>query len=95
MIAGLLKEPSRYAPTRDLLLAQSRAGQVLDRIVASGWLEQAEAAAAKRSPARPTGAYIGSGGARYFVDWVLERVPSYVGAPRQDLIIDTSLQPAF
>ena len=95
MIAGLLKAPSRYAPTRDLLLAQSRAGQVLDRMVASGWLEQAEAAAAKRSPARPTGAYIGSGGARYFVDWVLERVPSYVGAPRQDLIIDTSLQPAF
>ena len=95
MIAGLLKAPSRYAPTRDLLLAQSRAGQVLDRMVASGWLEQVEAAAAKRSPARPTGAYIGSGGARYFVDWVLERVPSYVGAPRQDLIIDTSLQPAF
>ncbi|MFP6716861.1 MAG: transglycosylase domain-containing protein, partial [Alphaproteobacteria bacterium] len=95
MIAGLLKAPSRYAPTRNLMLAQSRAGQVLDRMVASGWLDQVEAAAAKRSPARPTGAYIGSGGARYFVDWVLERVPSYVGPPRHDLIIETSLKPAF
>lgn len=95
MIAGLLKAPSRYAPTRNLMLAQSRAGQVIDNMVASGWLDQVEAAAAKRSPARPTGAYIGSGGARYFVDWVLDRVPSYVGAPRQDLIIETSLKPAF
>jgi len=95
MIAGLLKAPSRYAPIRDLMLAQSRAGQVIDNMVASGWLDQAEAAAAKQSPAQPTGAYIGSGGARYFVDWILERVPSYVGAPRHDLIIETSLKPAF
>ncbi len=93
MIAGLLKAPSRYAPIRDLGLAQARAVQVIDNMVASGWLTRAEAAVAKHAPAYPTGAYVGNGSARYFVDWVLGRLPDYVGAPRHDLIVETSLNP--
>ncbi|MCS5643682.1 MAG: transglycosylase domain-containing protein, partial [Dehalococcoidia bacterium] len=51
MIAGLLKAPSRYAPTGDLLLAQSRASQVLDAMVSTGWLDTEAALEGKRFPA--------------------------------------------
>ncbi len=95
MIAGLLKAPSRYAPTRNLELAQSRAGQVINSMVAAGWLNEDDALIAKASPAGPTGAYTGSSGARYFIDWVLEQVPEYVGTPREDLVVMTSLEPTF
>lgn len=95
MIAGLLKAPSRYAPTRNLELAQSRAAQVIDSMVGAGWLDEEAALIAKGSPARPTGAYTGSPGARYFIDWVLEQVPAYIGTPREDLVVMTSLETAF
>ena len=95
MIAGLLKAPSRYAPTRDLELAQSRASQVINSMVAAGWLGEEEALRAKGSPALPTGAYTGSPGARYFIDWVLDLIPAYVGTPREDLVVMTSLEPNF
>ena len=44
MIAGLLKAPSRYAPTRDLERAQARARQVLGFMVDAGYIDAAEAA---------------------------------------------------
>ena len=95
MIAGLLKAPSRYAPTRNLDLAQSRAGQVVNSMVSAGWLSEDDALIAKRFPARPVGAFTGSSSSRYFIDWVLEQLPSYVGTPREDLIVMTSLEPVL
>jgi len=95
MIAGLLKAPSRYAPTVNLPLAQSRASQVLDAMVASGWLDLKAASKAKRSPATPMATYKGKNSARYFVDWVLSRVPDYVAAYKEDLTIRTTLDPEY
>ena len=95
MIAGLLKAPSRYAPTGDLLLAQSRASQVLDAMVSAGWLESEAAAEGKRFPAKPIGSYSGQGSARYFVDWVLQRIPDHIGVPQRDLVVKTTLDPFF
>ncbi len=93
MIAGLLKAPSRYAPTRDLQLAQARAGQVLDNMVDAGWLVADVAAATKARPAIVTGSYVGSGGARYFADWLIEQLPSFVGRSSADRVVSTTLDP--
>jgi penicillin-binding protein 1A len=94
MIAGLPKAPSRYAPTRDLAAARARAAVVLDAMVASGRLDAAAAAAAKALPATVTGSLGGSGAARYFADWVIDRVPAYVGPITGDLEVRTTLDGA-
>ena len=51
MLAGLLRAPSRYAPTRDQQLAQRRAGVVLDAMVETGAISGAEGQRAKEFPA--------------------------------------------
>ncbi len=51
MLAGLLKAPSRYAPTRDLELAQERAATVLANMVREGFISQEEGQYAFDHPA--------------------------------------------
>jgi penicillin-binding protein 1A len=91
MLAGLLKAPTRYAPTGDLARARERAAQVLDNMVAAGFLGANKAAAAKRRPAALAPRPPRPGGVRYFADWVLERVPDYVGHTTRDLVVVTTL----
>ena len=43
MLAGLIRAPSRYAPTRDLELAQARAAVVLDSMAEVGSITAADA----------------------------------------------------
>ncbi|MFQ5984073.1 MAG: transglycosylase domain-containing protein, partial [Alphaproteobacteria bacterium] len=90
MIAGLLKAPSRYAPTSDLALARARARQVLANMVEAGFLKPEAAAKALVNPARlaPAGAGPGS---RYFADWALDQLAGYVGSGAADLVVVTTL----
>ena len=90
MLAGLLKAPSRYAPTNNLKRSRSRAKQVLKNMVAAGYLSDAELARAVRAPATLTRS-VASSDSRYFIDWVQERLPSLVGHPDTDLIVRTTL----
>jgi len=94
MLAGLLRAPSRLAPTVDLPAAQRRAGVVLAAMVDAGFLDAARATAAQAAPARPAPRPFG-GGARYFADWVLEQIPDYVGNSGVDVVVRTTLEPAM
>ncbi|MEE2694240.1 MAG: PBP1A family penicillin-binding protein [Pseudomonadota bacterium] len=94
MLAGLLKAPSRYAPTSDLKRSQARASQVLSSMVAAGYIVPEEAERARRHPAVPLGAYTGGTNVQYFVDWILGQVPSLIGQPDRDIIVNTTFQPA-
>jgi penicillin-binding protein 1A len=73
MLAGLMKAPSRLAPSANLAGAQARAALVVDAMRQAGLITAAEAAAA--SPARlrlrPVPQPLG---ASYFADWVLPQV---------------------
>jgi penicillin-binding protein 1A len=91
MLAGLLKAPSRYAPTRDPALAGARARQVLANMVANGDLTTAQAAAAGRRPAALAWRRRAGRGARYFADWALEQVRRYLGHAERDLVVVTTL----
>jgi penicillin-binding protein 1A len=94
IIAGLLKAPSRYAPTNDPQAATKRAGVVLDSMVESGFVtpETRKAAHEDRVAfARGTT----SQGAHYFVDWVLDTLPSFIGPAQGELIIETTLHLPF
>ena len=93
MIAGLLKAPSRYSPANDLVRARKRAGVVVDAMVDAGFLSEDEGAAAS---ARVKGLAVAprSGpAAGYFVDWVREQVPGYVGRDHGALRVFTTLDP--
>ena len=94
LLAGLLKAPTRYAPTNDLKRSQARATQVLTNMVAAGYLTAKQARAAMRAPAKLARGSA-AGGSRYFIDWVVERLPSLVGDPPADLLVMTTLDPAM
>ena len=51
LLAGVIRAPSHYAPTRDLALARQRAAVVLDAMVEAGIASAEQAAAAKARPA--------------------------------------------
>ncbi len=91
MIAGLLKAPSRYAPTRDLERAQARARQVLGFMVDAGYIGAAEAEAASRLPFTIRRRLTTSRGVRYFADWVFDRVSDYTGPGAADITVVTTL----
>jgi penicillin-binding protein 1A len=95
LLAGLLKAPSRYAPTRNPELAAERATVVLNNMIEAGFLSPEEAEAASHGRATPGSRREGAGGARYFADWVLEQVAGYVGPQRGDLTVLTTLDPAL
>ena len=90
LLAGLLKAPSRYAPTRNSTRAQERAETVLTKMVEAGFITPAERWRAKQTPPR----FARSGAddsVHYFVDWVVDRIPDYIGETEADLIVDTTL----
>jgi penicillin-binding protein 1A len=93
LLAGLLRAPSRLAPTNNPDLAGQRARLVLDLMVETGAIDRAAADAAGRNkvPAPPEG---GSGiGGRYFADWILDQVQAHVGQIDRDLAVTTTLDP--
>ncbi len=79
MLAGLLRAPSRLAPTRHPARARARAAVVLAAMVESGRIDAANAAAARAQPVEVTGGDGTAWGGRYFADWVVSQT-----APARD-----------
>lgn len=94
LIAGLLKAPSRYAPTSSRKLATGRARQVLINMVDAGLLEQKQMeAAANMYSSLSFPEYHNTSGQRYYIDWVLDQIPQFVGNINTDLIVTTTFNP--
>ena len=91
VIAGLLKAPSLYSPARDRAAAAARATQVLDNMIAAGFITRVREAAAERHGTDWAGA--GHAGSRYFADWIADQVHGFAGAADRDLIVETTLHP--
>ncbi|WP_413788571.1 transglycosylase domain-containing protein [Paludibacillus litoralis] len=79
MLAGLLKAPSRFAPTSDLGRAEGRAAVIIKAMVETGAISESEAVAALARPARlSTAAARRTGG--HFADWVMDSGPAFLTA---------------
>jgi penicillin-binding protein 1A len=91
MLAGLLRAPSRYAPSNDLGRAQARAAQVLAGMVAAGYLTPANAEEAQMKPAKVASTRRAGRGSRYFADWVLDQVSGFAGPGASDIVVRTTL----
>ena len=95
MLAGLLKAPTYYAPTRNLQRAQDRASVVLARMVEEDYLTSAEADKLRANPAVLINASQDFRNVRYFSDWVVSEVQAYIGRTEKDLVITTTLDLAM
>lgn len=77
MLAGLLRAPSRFAPTNDLSRAQERARTILGLMEREGYLTPQQAAVAEAHPAvLSRAAAARAGGA--FADWVMTSGPDFL-----------------
>lgn len=91
VIVGLLKAPSRYAPTADRTRAVRRASDVLDNLVEAGLATRATVEQAKRLPLGTPAIAPELRSARYFTDWLADQVSGYVGYIDRDLVVRTTL----
>jgi penicillin-binding protein 1A len=90
MLAGLIKAPSHYAPTRDLELARTRAAVVLGAMVDAGMVTAELAASAKAAPAALAEPETRSA-TGYFADWVVAESRLYAGGEQNRLEVRTTL----
>ena len=93
MLAGLVKSPSRLAPSRNPNGAERRAQAVLAAMTELGFVTEtmAKAALAQPAHAKPTGA----GSVNYVADWIMDVLDDVVGRVEQDLVVETSIDPAL
>jgi len=91
VLAGLLKAPSRYAPTRSPQTAGRRGRLVIDQMVGAGFLSEADAAAVVAQPVILSTSPISA--APYFVDYVLPKTRALAGHIDADLIVKTTFNP--
>ena len=92
MLAGLLKAPSRYAPSNDINLARARARIVLQNMVNAGYITSDDAKHANVKPASMEG-YSATGSINYFVDWIADALPDYAGRVDTDVVVQTTIDP--
>jgi penicillin-binding protein 1A len=93
VIAGLLKAPTRFNPTRDKQATAGRAAQVLDLMIETGTIDQQQAEAAEKSGVELNRIALAQPGTRYFADWVADQVRDFAGTSDHDLTIRTTLDP--
>jgi penicillin-binding protein 1A len=92
VLAGLLKAPTKYAPTRNPRLAEERAYLVLNNMVRSNYITKEQGQRAVDEPASIVQREAGRSN-QYIVDWVVEQLPGFIGALKQDIIVETTLDP--
>ena len=92
LLAGLLKAPSRYAPTRSLDDAQARTEDVLDAMLAAGFATEDMVVKAKAAPAQLSADAL-PGDGLYFADWAVEEVRRLTEERAKPLVVYTTLDP--
>jgi penicillin-binding protein 1B len=94
LIAGLIKGPNTYAPTKNVPLARQRRDVVLRLLRDQGHLTEEEWNRAVNRPVRVVPPDDVLADAPYFVDTVLKQVEEAIGAPLPEgLRIDSTLDP--
>ena len=93
MLAGLLRAPSRFAPTNDLYLAQERANVIVGLMEDQGFLTPAQAKAAREHPAVLSHAAAARAGGE-FADWIMSTGPDFLTRhTTEDIEVLTTFDP--
>jgi penicillin-binding protein 1A len=91
IIAGLLRAPSRFAPSHDPVQSMERAKTVLQSMVEEGYITDAERKVAILSVPPPERKPGSAGDGHYFADWVAEQLEPLEQDTQQDVIVSTTL----
>ena len=91
MLAGLVKAPSRLAPTNNIEGARERMRIVLGAMVETKTITQAQADAVGEVSAIETPDKLPTGS--YFADWTLPQARAAIGARYGETIVKTTLDP--
>jgi penicillin-binding protein 1A len=94
MLAGLVQSPSRLAPTRNPDGAERRARLVIQAMADLKMITPGGARLAMLHPARAV-TPPGAGSGNYVADWVMDAVADIVGNFDQDIVVQTSIDPAL
>ena len=94
IIAGLVKAPSRYAPSSDPRLARRRAATVIQLMAETGKItpDQARAADLASLSFAPQPR---QNDVRYFTDWVLAQLDDLIDEGVEPLVVTTTLLPGM
>ena len=95
MLAGLVKSPSRLAPSRNPDGAETPRADRADGHGRLGFITEAAAKTALAQPARAVVKPLGSGSVNYVADWIMDVLDDLVGRVEQDLVVETSIDPAL
>jgi len=91
ILAGMLKAPSRFSPTKNPGLANKRADVVLGAMADAGYITAGSAKELSNPAPRPPRKPQGGNAVRYFTDWAIDGLDELIGVPDTDLIIETTL----
>ena len=94
MLAGLVRSPSRLAPTRNPNGAQRRAQVVLAAMADAGFITDKTAASAITQPAQAL-KQTSNGSINYVADWIMDVLDDLVGRVEDDIVVETSIDPAL
>jgi penicillin-binding protein 1A len=94
LLAGLVRSPSRLAPTRNFDGAEKRAQIVLKAMAELGFVNQANERVALAHPPRIV-AQAGSGSINYVADWVMDALNDVLGHVDEDIVVRTTIDSAL
>jgi penicillin-binding protein 1A len=93
MLAGLVKAPSRLAPTSNLAGARKREMVVVGAMVDAGFLTKREGDAVQPQRVRSDASSSQLPSGTYFADWVLPEARDQAGEIRTEATVETTLDP--
>lgn len=93
ILAGLLKAPSRYSPLSNPIEAEKRAKVVLGAMVDAGYITEKEAKKAGQIKLDKKVVTAVGQSSRYFSDWIVDNLDNVIGTPKEDIIVETTLDP--
>ncbi|HWK96793.1 MAG TPA: PBP1A family penicillin-binding protein [Pseudolabrys sp.] len=93
LLAGLVKSPSRLAPTRDYNAAERRSRIVLASMSELGFITPASEKLAIAKPPRIV-AQVNSGSSNYVADWIMDAVNDTLGHIEEDIVVQTTIDSA-
>jgi penicillin-binding protein 1A len=92
LLAGLVKSPSKLAPTRNFDGAERRAQIVLAAMSDAGYVS-AETAKGALALAPKIVKQTAGGSINYVADWVMDVLNDVVGRVEQDIVVETTIDP--
>jgi penicillin-binding protein 1A len=94
VLAGLVRAPSRLAPSRNPNGAERRAQIVLAAMADMKFINDDTAQAAIANPAHAV-KQTGGGSVNYVADWIMDVLDDLIGLVEHDIVVTTSIDPAL